>query len=373
MVQGRREAVRTTRTFAAMRILRSNSSFTLCISRSMALDGLATNSMAPSSSARSVLAAPSRDSELTMTIGRGFVVMISAVAWSPSTWGILMSMEMTSGLSDSAIATASRPSFALPTTCSCSSALKMPSRTFRMNAESSTTSTRNFLLVVAICRLRYRRNRAWRLRSYKLFNRCDQLIFLHRLSQKCRRTFLNRTIAMLCPRTRGNDHHGNPPCRWALAQLHHQFVSGHTRHFEIGDDQMATMLSHQFGGFKAIRRQFHAVSVLFQHSADEFAHADGVVRHHDYAFLFYAVDSFGRYASARNRRRARRKDSRCTGAGLYGPAIARFCRNHTVQVDQQNKAAVRCDSRAREEFHPAQIFAQILDNDFVFAENFFHD
>src|SRR5437870_13579903 len=42
------------------------------------LDGLATNSIAPSSSARRVLAAPSRESELTMTIGRGFVVMISA-------------------------------------------------------------------------------------------------------------------------------------------------------------------------------------------------------------------------------------------------------------------------------------------------------
>src|SRR5205823_12631619 len=54
------------------------------MSRSMPLDGLATNSMAPSSSARRVLAAPSRDSELTMTMGFGFVVMISAVAWSPS-------------------------------------------------------------------------------------------------------------------------------------------------------------------------------------------------------------------------------------------------------------------------------------------------
>ena len=54
-----REAVRTTRTFAAMRTLRNKSSFTLCISRSMPLEGLATNSIAPSSSAFSVLAAPS--------------------------------------------------------------------------------------------------------------------------------------------------------------------------------------------------------------------------------------------------------------------------------------------------------------------------
>src|SRR5438132_4630182 len=76
----RREAVRTTRTLAAIRTLRRSSSFTLCISRSMAPDGLATNSIAPSSRARRVLAAPSRDSELTITIGFGFVVIISAVA-----------------------------------------------------------------------------------------------------------------------------------------------------------------------------------------------------------------------------------------------------------------------------------------------------
>src|SRR5229473_7793068 len=220
-----------------------------------------------------------------------------------------MSMVMTSGFSDSASATASRPSLALPTTCRCSSALKIPSRTFRMNVESSTTSTRIFLLVGAIVRLRYRRDGAWRLRSYKLFDRRDQLIFLHRLGQECGGAFLNRTVSMLCPRARCNDHHGNSPRRWALAQLHHQFVTGHARHFEVGNDQMAAMLGHQFGGFEPIRGQFHAVSVLFQHSADEFAHTDGIVRHHDYALLFDTVDGFGRYASARNRRRARSKDS----------------------------------------------------------------
>src|SRR5712691_4145090 len=299
-----------------MRILRSNSSLTLCISRSMALDGLATNSMAPSSRARSVLAAPSRDSELTMTIGRGLVVMISAVAWSPSTWGILMSMEMTSGFSDSAIATASRPSFALPTTCSWSSALKMPSSTFRMNVESSTTSTRNFLLVVAIVRLRYRRDRAWRLRSYKLFNGGDQLIFLYGLGEECRGAFLHRAIAVLRPCAGCNDHHGNSPRRWTLAQLHHQFITGHARHFEVGNDQMAAALRHQFGGFQSVRCQFYAVAVLLEHAANEFAHADGVVRHNDDALLFHAVDGFGRNASTSNRRRARRKDSCGAGASL---------------------------------------------------------
>src|SRR6266566_5068224 len=211
-----------------------------------------------------------------------------------------MSMVMTSGLSDSASATASRPSLALPTTWSCSSALKIPSRTFRINMESSTTSTRIFLLGVAIVCLRHRRDGARRLRSYELFDRRDQLILLDRLGQECRGTFLHRTIAMLCPRARGNDHHGNSPRRRALAQLHHQFVAGHARHFEIGYDQMAAVLRHQFGGLESI------------------------VRHHDHALLLDAVDGLGRNASARNGCRARCKDSRGAGACLYRPVLAWF-------------------------------------------------
>src|SRR5216683_7430675 len=244
-----------------------------------------------------------------------------------------MSMVMTSGFSDSASATASRPSLALPTTCSCSSALKILSRTFRMNAESSTTSTRNFVLVGAIVRLRYRRDRARRLRSHKLFDRRDQLILLHWLGQECRGAFPHRPIAMLCPRARRHDQHWNSPRRRALAQLHHQFVTCHSWHLEVGNDQMATVLRHQFGGFESIRRQFHAVAILLQHPADEFAHADGVVSHHDHALLLDAVDGLGRNASARNRRRPRRKDSRGAGAGLYRSAFARFCGYHAVQID----------------------------------------
>src|SRR5258708_3857076 len=143
-----------------------------------------------------------------------------------------MSMVMTSGFNDSASATASRPSLALPTTCNCSSALKILSRTFLMNVESSTTSTRNFLLTVAIVRLRYRRDGAWRLRSYKLFDRRDQLILLHRLGQECSGAFLNRAIAMLCPRARRNHHHGNAPRPGALAHVPHQFVTCHPSHFQ---------------------------------------------------------------------------------------------------------------------------------------------
>src|SRR5437899_373440 len=258
-----------------------------------------------------------------------------------------MSMVMTSGFRDSAIATASRPSLALPTTCSCSSALKIPSRTFRMNEESSTTSTRNFLLGVAIVRLRYRRYRPGRLRSNKLFDRGNQLIFLYWLGQERRGAFLYRAITMLCARSRRHHHHGDPARRGALAQLHHQLVAGHAGHFEVGDDEVAAVLGHQFRGFDPIRRQFHTVSVLLQHPTHEFAHADGFVRHNDYALLRNAVDGFGRNASAGNRRRTGGEDSCGAGAGLNLAMFAWFCRYHAVQINQQNEAAIGRDRRAR--------------------------
>ncbi len=137
-------AVRTTRTFAAIFSLRVSSSRILRMSRSMPLEGLGTKSMAPSSRARKVLAAPSRDSELTITTGRGCCDMINSVACRPSRCGMLMSMVITSGRSDSARATASRPSRAVPATSSCASELMISFSTLHMKAESSATSTRIF-------------------------------------------------------------------------------------------------------------------------------------------------------------------------------------------------------------------------------------
>src|SRR5216684_3350925 len=249
-VRASREAVRTTRTFAAMRTLRSSSSFTFCMSRSMPLEGLPTNSMAPSSSDLSEPAAPSLDSELTITIGLGFVVMIWAVACRPSMCGMLMSMVMTSGLSDSAMATASRPSLAWPTTCSWSSALKICSRTLRMKAESSTIKTRNFLLAGgAIGPLRHRNNRMRRLRSYELFDRGEQLIFLDGLGQKSGSALFYGAVAMFGAGSRCDHHDGDAARRGALTQLHHQFVAGHARHLKVRDNQVAAVLGDEFGGF----------------------------------------------------------------------------------------------------------------------------
>ncbi len=143
-------AVRTTRTFAAIFNLRRSSSPTVRMSRSIPFTGFGTKSTAPNSSARRVLAVPSRDSELTITMGRGFCVMINSVACRPSSRGIFTSMVITSGCSDSARETPSRPSRAWPATSMLGSATMMSCRTLRMNAESSTISTRTFLLRAGI-------------------------------------------------------------------------------------------------------------------------------------------------------------------------------------------------------------------------------
>jgi hypothetical protein len=85
-----------------------------------------------------------------------------------------------------------------------------------------------------------------------LFDSSDQLIFLNRFGQECGGAFLYGAVAMLSTRARGYDHDGNATRRRALAELNHELVSRHTRHFEVGDDKMAAVLRDQFGGFETI-------------------------------------------------------------------------------------------------------------------------
>ena len=58
---------------------------------------------------------------------------------------------------------------------------------------------------------------------------------------------------------------------------------------------------------------------------------------------------------------------------MNGFAFARFSGDHAIQIEQKNQAPVRSDSGAGEKFYAAEIFAEALDHDFVFAENFFDD
>ena len=185
-----------------------------------------------------------------------------------------------------------------------------------MKAESSTISTRNFLFALVAMDV-YATGTVGRASvPMSCSTAAMQLIFLHRFRQEGCSAFFHGAIAMLCARARSNDHHRNAPRRGALAQLHHQFVACHARHFEVGDHQVAAVLRNQFRGFHAVGGELHAVAILFQHAADKLAHADGIVGDDDHAFLLDAIDRFGGNRAARHGRRTRRKDARRAGAGL---------------------------------------------------------
>src|SRR5579883_1372933 len=222
-------------------------------------------------------------------------------------------------------------------------------------------------------RLSHRHDRACRLRSHELFDGGEELIFLHRLGEEGGCAFLHGAVAMLRAGARSDHHHGNSfGCR-ALTELSHQFIPGHAGHFQVGDHQMAAVLADEFGGFQTIGGELHAVAVLFQHAADEFADADGVVSDNNDALLVDAIDGFGGDRAASDGGGAGSKDARRAGAGLDGSAFVWFRGDHAVEIDQENQAAIGSDGGAWEELHPAEIFAEVFDDDFVFAEDFFHD
>src|SRR5579862_10025097 len=192
---------------------------------------------------------------------------------------MLMSMVITSGRSDSASATASRPSRACPATSSCGSALMISLRTLHMYAESSTTSTRSFfsvLFVISILPHRRKHTLPFFRCLQQARHRRNQLIFLNWLRQEPCRPFFQCAFAMLGSCARCDNEHRNPAGGWRLPQMRKQFVAIHSRHFEVGDDQVASHLRHDFRSFETIGRELHAVARFFQHPAHKFAYADGI-------------------------------------------------------------------------------------------------
>src|SRR6266566_4886486 len=117
----------------------------------------------------------------------------------------------------------------------------MFSNTLRMKVESSTTSTRIFFEGVDMVQLRHRRG-ARRLRSDELFDGRKQFIFLYRLGQEGGSAILYGAVAMLGAGARGYHHHRNAAGGRTLAQLHHQLVTRHAMHLQVGDDQVAAVL-----------------------------------------------------------------------------------------------------------------------------------
>src|ERR1700722_13743262 len=172
---------------------------------------------------------------------------------------------------------------------------------------------------------------------------------------------------------RGHHQNGDAFGGRRLAQLSHQFVAGHARHFEVGYDQVAAVLGDEFGGFEAVGGQFYAVAVFLQHAADKFADADGVVGDDDEAFLVDAIDGFLGDGAAGHGGGARSENARGAGVGLQSATVGGLGGDETIQIDEKNQAAVGSDRGAGENLHAAEIFAETLDDDFVFAEDFFDD
>src|ERR1035437_5330128 len=109
--------------------------------------GLPTKSKAPNSRHSKVVAAPFWVSDETITTGQIFSWRIICRAVMPSNFGMLMSIEMTSGRSSRAFNTASSPSRASPTKSRSADTAMIRLRVCRIKAESSATSTRILFMV----------------------------------------------------------------------------------------------------------------------------------------------------------------------------------------------------------------------------------
>src|SRR6202789_2596994 len=172
---------------------------------------------------------------------------------------------------------------------------------------------------------------------------------------------------------RGDDHHWNFSRDGILAQMCHKLVAVHARHFEVGDHQVAADLGDEFGSFEAVGGEFYAIAGFFQHAPDEFADADGIVGDYYDAIVLNRVHGASWNAAGGDCFRARSENAgcgrRCGQRGAFGGVRC----GEAIQIDQENQAAVGRDGRAGEQFHAAEIIAEVLDDNFVFAENFFND
>src|SRR5262249_48389935 len=130
-------------------------------------------------------------------------------------------------------------------------------------AESSTISTRVLLEEVAMAGFACGSgNRLRGLRSNELLDGFGELIFLNWFGEESYGAFLDGAIAMFYASTRSDHHHGNAARGRALAELGHEFVTGHARHFEVGDDQMTAVLGDEFGRFETVGSEHDAVAGL---------------------------------------------------------------------------------------------------------------
>src|SRR3984885_2581019 len=172
---------------------------------------------------------------------------------------------------------------------------------------------------------------------------------------------------------RGDDHHWNFSRDGILAQMGHKLVAVHARHFEVGDHQVAAYLGDEFGSFEAVRGEFHAIAGFFEHASDEFADADGIVGNYYDAIVLDGVHGACWDAAGGDCFGARSENAGSGRRGWQRVALGSVRGSETIQINQQNEAAIGRDRGAGEKLYAAEIIAEILDDNFIFAENFFND
>src|SRR5215472_1319957 len=153
---------------------------------------------------------------------------------------MLMSIVITSGRSDSASATPSRPSRPCPPTSSCGSELMICCNTLHMNGESSTTSTRIFFSAARAISILPQHHAGCGsplgpFGTGQALDGCYQLVFLYGLCQERHRALFHGAVAVLGAGARRHHQDRNAARDGILSQVRHQFVAVHARHFEVGD------------------------------------------------------------------------------------------------------------------------------------------
>ena len=154
-----------------------------------------------------------------------------------------------------------------------------------------------------------------------------------------------------------------------LSQMHHQFVAVGARHLQIGDDQITTMLQGNLEGLEPISGQAHPISSFLQHPAHKFTDADGVVCKDHNFFLTNVLNGCRWNVSGSNCCGSRRKNSRCSRVRHQRTGFDRLASNEAAHVNEQDQAAIGSDRSSGKELDVAEIFAQVLNDDFVFAND----
>src|SRR5882672_4449315 len=208
---------------------------------------------------------------------------------------------------------------------------------------------------------------------HQLLDNREELFFLHGFGQERSSALFHGAFAVLGACSRSDDENRNPAGRRILAQVRHQFVAIHSRHFDVGHKQVATHLSDQLRSFHTVGGQLHAVPGLLQNPADEFANADRVVGDDHDSFSVKFVHRCRGNTAGDNGGGAGRKNTGRAGGGNYHIVFRRVRGGQPVHVNQEDETAIGRNGGAREKFYAAQILAQVLDHHFVLAQNLLDD